>query len=187
MGVHDGPEYAPEPAIQDILIEKFGSRYTPADFDLDLYSAWSKVPLREIDLSRSSDYLHKNSVEGIVHSHVFEHIPGSIERVIFEMNDSIVSGGFHLFFVPIHSGYYREDMNPDMPASEREEIFYQDDHLRVFGDKDFYDRCLRLFEKDFNRIDLQPKLTPASLEAAALFPRWLTNDTGNTPYLFVKK
>ncbi len=179
--------FAPEPAIQNILIEKFASRYTPADFDPDVYSGWSRVPLRKIDLSRSSDYLNKNSVEGIVHSHVLEHVPGSIERVVFEMNESIAPGGFHLFCVPItYQGWYREDMNPTMPSEERTQRFNQFDHLRMFGDKDFEDRCLRLFEKDFTRIDLKYKISQEELVRAALSPTSLSKYTGLTPFLFIK-
>jgi len=178
--------FAPEPGMQSVLMKKFGSSYIPADFLPELYSSWSKLPVRKVDLSYPNEYLPIESVEGLVHSHILEHIPGSIERVISQMNDAIVPGGFHLFCVPIHPGWYREDMNPTMSAKEREEGFYQYDHLRVFGEEDFEDRCLRLFENDFTRIDLKSKIPESALRKAAISPRFLSKNTGTTPFLFIK-
>jgi phosphoglycolate phosphatase len=154
--------FAPEPGMQSVLMKRFGTRYIPADFSPELYSSWSQMPVQKVDLSYPNEYLTIGSVEGLVHSHILEHIPGSIERVISQMNDAIVPGGFHLFCVPIHPGWYREDMNPTMSAKEREDLFYQDDHLRVFGEEDFEDRCLRLFENDFTRIDLKTLIPDCS-------------------------
>ncbi|MFG5408139.1 hypothetical protein ABXN37_08465 [Piscinibacter sakaiensis] len=86
------------------LVKKFGTRYIAADFSPEIYQSSSKVDVRKVDLSRPEAFLPRNSVEGLVHSHVLEHIPGSIERIVAKMNDAIVPGGFHLFSVPVHAG-----------------------------------------------------------------------------------
>jgi hypothetical protein len=138
--------------------------------------------LRQIDLSRPNDFLPKGGIEGLIHSHVLEHIPGSIERVISQMNDAIAPGGFHLFAVPIEVGWYREDMNPNLSDEERTERFRQFDHLRVLGTEDFEDRCLRLFEKDFTRIDLKTKISQHDLFRASIGQTALKNYIGNTPF-----
>ena len=178
--------FAPEQSLQNVLIEKYGARYIAADFAPEAYEVWSNVPLRKIDLSRPNNYLPKASVEGLIHSHVLEHIPGSIERVISQMNDAIAPGGFHLFAVPIEVGWYREDMNPNLSDKEKTERFRQFDHIRVFGTEDFEDRCLRLFEKDFTRIDLKTKISQHDLYRASVGQTALNNYTGNTPFLFIK-
>jgi hypothetical protein len=175
---------APEAAIADILIEKFGLSYVPADLAPDTYT-WSKVPVRQLDLTKPEEYFTATGVQGFVHSHVFEHLPGSIDRAIAAINAVIVPGGFHLFQVPVHEGWYREDMNPDMPPQERERLFFQADHLRVFGEQDFEDRCLSNFA-GFDRVDLAGKITPEALQEAAVPGGALTRFTGHTPFLFIK-
>jgi SAM-dependent methyltransferase len=183
---NDFPVYhfAPEQALQKVLLGKYGVRYIPADFAPEPYNAWSEVPLRKIDLSRPNNFLPKGGVEGLIHSHVLEHIPGSIERVISQMNDAIAPGGFHLFAVPIYVGWYREDMNPNLSDEDKTERFFQYDHIRAFGTNDFEDRCLRLFEKDFTRIDLN--ISQQDLIKASVGQTALKNFTGNTPFLFIK-
>ena len=178
--------FAPEPSLQMVLLDKFGERYTPADIAPELYDSWSRVPLRKVDLSFPLDYLPKGGVEGLIHSHVLEHIPGSIERVISQMNDAIVPGGFHLFAVPIEAGWYREDMNPNLSHEERTEKFNQFDHLRLFGREDFEDRCLRLFEKDFTRVDLRARISQDELLKASVNLTALKSLSGRTPFLFIK-
>ncbi len=177
--------FAPEEAIANILIETYGEDYCPADYAPEEYS-WSTFPVVKVDLSRPLEYLPRNGVNGLIHSHVLEHIPGSIERVICEMNEALVPGGFHLFQVPIERGWYREDMNPSMPREQREAMFLQFDHLRVFGGEDFEDRCLRLF-KDFDRIDLKEKISNEELADAAVPPSSLNKYNGHTAFLFIKR
>jgi SAM-dependent methyltransferase len=178
--------FAPESGIQDILISKFGDRYRPADFSPEQYSGWSKFPLQKIDLSRIRDFFPNESVEGFIHSHVLEHLPGSIDRIIEEMNDIIVPGGFHLFMVPIHSGWYKEDMNPSMSSEERTERFNQSDHLRCFGVEDFEERCLRLFKRNFIRYDLDSRISGNDLVETGASVGILNKNTGATPFLFMK-
>ena len=176
--------FAPEKAIAEILLREFGAKYVAADFSPEQYN-WSKVPVRKVDLSEPLKYLPRAGLNGIVHSHVLEHILGSIDRVITELNDTLAPGGFHLFQVPIHLGWYREDMDPGMPQEVREERFLQHDHLRVFGQEDFADRCLRLF-RGMEKVDLAALITREELVNAAVPGNSLTSANGHTAFLFMK-
>lgn len=176
--------FAPERSISNILASSYGEAYTPADYAPEEF-AWLPKPAVKVDLSAPLDYLPKGGALGLVHSHVLEHIPAPIDRVIEEMNAAIVPGGFHIFQVPIDRGWYREDMNPEMPPAERENLFHQHDHLRVFGRQDFEDRCLRLFG-GFERIDLSSKISSSDLLASAIPSSALTEFTGHSVFMFRK-
>ena len=178
--------FAPDFGVCDLLMKKYGDKYVAADFSPDLYGSWMKVPVQKVDLSRPSYYVAPNSVYGLVHSNVLEHVPGPLDRTITEMNKGIAPGGFHLFQVPIEPGWYREDMDPDMPPEERERVFKQSDHLRLFGQKDFDDRCLRLF-RGFERVDLKDYITDKTMICRAIPLGALHGDTGHTPYMFIKR
>ncbi|MBP1872344.1 hypothetical protein J2Z19_002056 [Ensifer adhaerens] len=177
--------FAPDLGVCDLLQARYSGAYAPADFAPEEY-AWMKTPVRKVDLSRPLDYMAPNSVYGMVHSHVLEHVPGSIDKIITDMNRAIAPGGFHLFQVPIETGWYREDMDPNMATSERERVFKQFDHLRAFGQKDFEDRCLRLFD-GFDQIDLRKHLDEEDLAHAAVPASSLTSNTGHTAFMFIKK
>jgi len=176
--------FAPERSIAGVLLELFGDNYRPADLVPDSYS-WSKVPVRRVNLSRPLNHFRPESVGGFIHSHVLEHVPASIDRVVSEMNAALAPGGFHIFQVPIHHGWYREDMDPDMDPSDRTRLFHQHDHMRQFGDKDFEERVLELFD-DMIRIDLSDALDSEMLKQAAVPASALTRNTGHTVYLHVK-
>ena len=176
--------FAPEPSIGGVLLELFGKNYQPADLVPDSY-AWSTVPVQQVDLSRPLEAFRPGSVGGFIHSHVLEHIPTSIDRVVRDMNAALAPGGFHIFQVPVHKGWYREDMDPDMDRSERTKLFHQWDHMRQFGDRDFEERVLELFA-NMIRIDLSEQLDAQLLKRAAVPPSALTRNTGHTVYLYVK-
>lgn len=176
--------FAPEAAIADLLIAKYGNSYTPADYEPSEYK-WSKVPVARVDLSSPAQYLPKESAQALIHSHVLEHVPASIDRIITQMNSAIAPGGYHIFQVPIHVGWYREDMDPTLTHEQRTERFYQFDHLRVFGINDFEDRCLSLFG-GFERISLTDAITIDELVDAHVPPSSITKNTGHTPFVFRK-
>ena len=69
----------------------------------------------------------------MMHSHVLEHLPGPLVQVLRRMNALIAPGGFHILQVPIHPGWYREDLDPELPGEERTRLFGQDNHMRIFG------------------------------------------------------
>jgi hypothetical protein len=176
--------FAPEKKIADLLHRQYGAAYVPADIEPELYG-WSQVPVRRVDLCRSADDI-QGPVQGMVHSHVLEHIPASIERVIREMNALIEPGGFHIFQVPVQPGWYREDMDPDLPGSERKRMFFQENHMRSFGQRDFAYRVLDLFE-GFERVEIAAHVSAKDLAAAAVRPGALRNPTGHSVFFFRKR
>lgn len=176
--------FAPEKKIADLLYRQYGSAYVPADIEPELYG-WSPVPVRQVDLRRPAGDI-PGPVQGMVHSHVLEHIPGSIERVIRDMNALIEPGGFHIFQVPIQPGWYREDMDPDLPGAERKRMFFQENHMRIFGRSDFADRVLDLFE-GFERVDISAHVTAGDLATAAVRPGALRTPTGHSVFFFRKR
>lgn len=176
--------FAPERSIAAVLRELFGTDYRPADLSPERYG-WSEVPLNRIDLSKPLEYLQPGSVGGFVHSHVLEHIPASIDRVIREMNEALAPDGFHIFQVPVHRGWYREDMDPELDADERNQRFHQEDHMRQFGDRDFEERVLDLFDS-MDRVDPGNSIDEEMLKRAAIPASAMTRNTGHTVYVFRK-
>ncbi len=176
--------FAPERSISGVLQEIFGNSYRPVDFMPERYS-WSKIPVQKIDLTRPLKYFEPESVFGFVHSHVLEHVPTSVDRVVRDMNAALAPGGFHIFQVPVHKGWYREDMNPDLDPAERTRLFHQADHMRRFGDKDFEERVLELFS-DMIPIDIARIANEPGLNRAGIPPGALTRHTGHSVYLYVK-
>jgi hypothetical protein len=176
--------FAPERKIAEILHRHFGPTYVPADIDPGTYS-WSKVPVRKVDLCRPAAHIEM-PVQGLVHSHVLEHIPAPIERVVHDMNRLIEPGGFHVFQVPIHAGWYREDMDPDLNVAERERLFFQHDHIRLFGRQDFRERLLDLFQ-GFEQVDIAKYVTVENLVRGAIPGSALSSLTGHSVFFFRKR
>lgn len=177
--------FAPEIAILEFLSAKYPKTYQPADFAPAEYD-WVKQPMRQVDLSRPLDFFAPNSVQGFVHAHVLEHVPGDLHRIIKQMNMAVAPGGFHTFCIPFFSDWYREDMNLAMPHEERERLFGQYDHVRSFGMRDTEDRLLSLFD-DFERFDFTKVYSPAQLAATAIPFQAATSLTSHTVFHFVKK
>ena len=175
--------FAPEPKIAEILHRRYGAAYVPADIAPAAY-AWSKVPVRRVDLCRPGTQI-AGPVQGLVHSHVLEHIPAPIERVVRELNALVEPGGFHIFQVPVNEGWYREDMDPKLPRPERERLFFQHDHMRSFGRRDFRERLLDLFE-GFEPVDIAAHVSVGELAAAAIPAHALTSPTGHSVFFFRK-
>ena len=177
--------FAPEPGTSAFLHRTYGERYVPADVDPAAYP-WMELPMRQIDLCRPSDYLEPKSVQGLVHSHILEHIPADLTTSLLQMNAAIMPGGFHIFVVPFFSPYYREDMSPEMSHEQRDELFGQFDHVRSFGTEDFLDR-IELAFRDFERVDLSQHITADDLHAASVPIRALTSLTAHTVFFFRKR
>lgn len=172
--------FAPEPAIADLLRSKYGDAYEAADFAPESYP-W--ITVRRIDLSTPLAYFAPGTLQGVVHSHVLEHVPADLTRLIQGINAAIQPGGFHLFCVPFFTLSYREDLN-DLPVKVREEMYGQADHVRSFGTEDFEHRVLSLFE-GFERADL--KITVQDLSRAAIPVRAVRTFTSHSAFLFRKR
>ena len=178
--------FAPEIGVARLLGERFGANYRPADIDPAAFEGLG-VPVARVDLCHPLRHMPAGSAGGLVHSHVLEHIPVSLERLLRDLNSTIAPGGFHLFQAPIHSGWYREDVDPDMDPATRTERFYQEDHVRCFGTEDFAERVLALFEDDFDRIDIAALFKRRELMMACIPPSALDSLTGHSAFLFVKR
>jgi FkbM family methyltransferase len=177
---HFGPEFQ----LSKLLRARFGDLYHAADFMPELYTGLG-APVEKVDLSTPLRHFRRESVGGFVHAHVLEHVPASIDRIVAEMNAALVPGGFHAVQVPVHPGWYREDMDLSMPEEERTARFYQKDHVRVFGSEDFQSRFLALFD-DLRRFDLRELVNGAALARAGVPPGALRMPTGHTVFLFIK-
>lgn len=178
--------FAPEAGVAKLLGERFGAGYRPADLDPAAFQNLG-VPVERVDLCHPLKHMAAGSAGGLVHSHVLEHIPVSLDRLVRDLNTTIAPGGFHLFQVPIHEGWYREDVDPSMDAATRTERFYQEDHIRCFGTEDFAERVLALFEDDFDRIDISSLFGQRELMMASIPPSALGSLTGHSVFLFVKR
>lgn len=177
--------FAPEPSLVRVLKEKYSAGYKAADFDPSQYP-WYTDGMQQMDLSRSRDFFKPGSVQGFLHAHVLEHVPGDLNRVIREMNDAIAPGGFHIFCIPFFTKWYREDMDPEMSHEMRDRLFGQYDHMRSFGTQDYQERVLSLFD-GFERVNLSRHFTRDQLVEAAVPASALTSPTSHTVYFFRKK
>ena len=176
--------FAPERGMLRLLKEMFGDAYTPADFEPANYS-WCPEPVKKVDLSDPLAFIRPESVQGLVHCHVLEHVPADIGNTIRAMNRAVQPGGFHAFVVPFFSEWYREDVSPTMTHDQREALFGQLDHVRSFGKKDFKSRIFPAFE-GFERVDLSTRISGAALRAAAVPANALSSLTSHTVFYFQK-
>ncbi|QIK79663.1 hypothetical protein G7077_12840 [Sphingomonas piscis] len=176
--------FAPEMGMARVLQELFHEAYVPADVSPESYD-WLNTPVRYVDLSSPSKFLPKGGVQGLVHSHVLEHIPGDLTSTLLQMNEAIQVGGFHAFVVPIFSKWYREDMNPELSHEERDELFGQFDHLRSFGSEDFLERIDVGFS-GFKKIDLTEFISEADCEMSAIPVSSLTQLTSHSVHFYRK-
>jgi phosphoglycolate phosphatase len=162
----------------------YGDSYVPADIEPTAY-AWLEQPVRRIDLCTPSAFLDKESVQGLVHCHVLEHVPADLTTTLIEMNAAIESGGFHVFCVPFLGKYYSEDANPDTSREEREARYGQWDHIRAFGTSDFFERIRFAFE-GFTLVNLGNSFTVRDMQLANIPSRSLTSLTSHTVFFFQK-
>ena len=122
--------FAPERNLQRNLKRAPGVEYLGADIDSPY--ADLKVDIQHIQIA-------DNKFDGIICSHVLEHIPDD-RRAMGELFRILAPGGWALLIVPLDKGRAAtyEDASVVDPA-ERERLFGQDDHVRVYG-RDFVDR-----------------------------------------------
>lgn len=128
---------APEPFMLSFGLERLGASYVPADFSPHLFAKWN-VPVRKIDLCGPLIEFEPASFDVVMHNHVLEHIPCDVVSAMRRLCGLVRPGGYHLFSTPIMPNRdTEEDLDPDLPAVERRRRFGQDDHVRMFGGRDF--------------------------------------------------
>jgi hypothetical protein len=114
--------FAAEPGLAKRLRKSFGDQYTPCDLH----------PTRRMEKIDATDIkLPDASVDGIITSHVLEHIPDDREAM-GEMARVLKPGGWALVIVPIGLHHTHEDPNVTT-AAQRLKVFGQHDHVRIYG------------------------------------------------------
>lgn len=108
-----------------------------------------------------------NSFDVIYCSHVLEHVPE--DRIAMsEFFRVLKPGGWAIFMVPIEAEETFEDPSITDP-SERERLFYQNDHVRVYG-PDFQDRLENTGFK-VKKVAGHDFLSPRRIKRLALYER----------------
>ncbi len=94
----------------------------------DLISPWADVKMDVHDIP-----FKKNTFDVVICNHVLEHVKDS-DQVMKEFYRVMKKGGWGIFQVPIDKNNPKteEDKNITDPK-ERERLYWQDDHVRLFG------------------------------------------------------
>ena len=121
----------------------------------DLISPWADVKMDVHDIP-----FEENTFDVVICNHVLEHVDDA-DKVMKEFYRVMKPGGWGIFQVPIdyNNAVTIEDRSVTDPR-ERERLYWQSDHLRLFG-RDYGDKLaaagFRVTESNFiNEID--PKL-----------------------------
>lgn len=121
---------APEPALSAVIGKHSNIDYLTAD--LNSASAMVKMDITEIDYP-------DQSFDVIICNHVLEHIIDD-SRAMSELRRVLKSGGWGILQVPISLSLAQtyEDFSITDPT-EREQVFGQSDHVRIYA-IDYLDR-----------------------------------------------
>ena len=125
--------FAPEKALAPYFRSVLHDGYEPVDIAPQFYP-WEQV--RRFDLTTDAAKLPSRYYDGVLHSHVMEHIPCDVTAVLFHLNRALKPDGLHLFSIPILTGktYAANFGTIDADTATRE--FGQHDHVRRFGSED---------------------------------------------------
>ena len=145
--LHIAPEYC--------FIKIFKAMKNLDYLTADLISPWADVKMDVHDIP-----FEENTFDVVICNHVLEHVDDA-DKVMKEFYRVMKSGGWGIFQVPIdyNNSVTIEDRNVTDPR-ERERLYWQSDHLRLFG-RDYGDKLtaagFKVTESNFiNEID--PKL-----------------------------
>jgi SAM-dependent methyltransferase len=101
-----------------------GIRYVSGDLESPL--AMARMDLLALPL-------RDRSIEAVVCSHVLEHV-ASVERALAEIHRVLVPGGWAILQSPINPARATTFEDPSVTSpEERERVFGQRDHVRIFG------------------------------------------------------
>ena len=124
--------FAPEPGLMRMLAAAPGVDYVPCDLVPD--EGHARVDATDIQLAADFD--------GVVTSHVLEHIPDDA-AAMSEMFRVLKPGGWALVLVPVSRGLDRTYEDDAVRSRwDRHRHYGQHDHVRLYG-RDFADRLRR--------------------------------------------
>ena len=127
---------APENFLIKPLHDLCGDYYHPCDIEPNRYNN-QIIKIFKLDMCSDLNKLPSDCFDLIIHNHVLEHIPCSVEAVLKSLIRIMKPGGYQFFTVPFRGDFTQEDLSDNLSDEERTKKFAQADHLRIFGRKDF--------------------------------------------------
>jgi len=177
---------APEPFMLFLGAKAIGDSYMATDYDPELFSKWDKQPVAKLDMCSDLAGMTPESFDVVMHNHVLEHLPCDVSTVLANLNRLLAPGGVHLFSAPIQPNRgTEEDLDPGLTPEERTQRFGQEDHLRMFGDRDFMNIVERAMPLD-KLVDMSELITREELETAALAADVFDSLNGNRVFVWRK-
>jgi hypothetical protein len=158
--------FAPEPGLHRRL-KSLSKNYRPVDYEVSQYQKW--VPkVQFVDMCDLSS-LNNEKFELIIHNHVLEHVPCSPSKVLSELKKRISFGGSMLFSVLIRkSSITVEDEQLNLTGKQRQKLFGQSDHVRIFGEDDVLTVLNSMPQNNVKPINPYDYLSPQELSEAGI-------------------
>lgn len=150
---------APEPQMEDRFVQLPHLAYLSAD--LEPGKAMTVMDVTAIDQP-------DHSFDVVYASHVLEHVPDDV-GAMSELRRILKTDGWAVLEVPMHGATTREDPSITDPR-ERERLFGQADHVRMYGHDGVYERRLAEAGFDVTVVRVVDELGPAVARRFRLRP-----------------